>query len=124
MRRLARILAACFVIASGLAAHGAENGPPLPGTKQLTLEGDIASQLVEGADKFHLRELEKSVAQRARHWKRDFSSGQAYADSLAPNRKRLAHILGLRDERRTFEAPEVVAETNQPLVVARGENFD
>ena len=26
---------------------------PLPGTKPLMMEGDIASQLVEGVDKFH-----------------------------------------------------------------------
>ena len=44
-----------------------EHGPPLPGTKPLTMEGDIASQLVAGVDKFLLREIDKSVERRAKH---------------------------------------------------------
>ena len=35
---------------------------PLPGTEPLTWSGDIASRLVDGADRFLLGELEKSVA--------------------------------------------------------------
>src|SRR5262245_10566076 len=34
---------------------------PLPGTKPLTEEGDIASKMVAGIDKFLLRELEQSI---------------------------------------------------------------
>ena len=69
---------------------------PLPGTKPLTLEGDITSQLVDGVDKFLLRHIEQSVDRRTRHWKRDVSSPEAYAKSVAPNRARLAKYLGLR----------------------------
>src|SRR5262245_56470331 len=72
---------------------------PLPGTAPLTLQGDIASQLVDGVDKFLLREIDKSVEGRARHWKRDFTTPEAYGRSIEPNRQRLAHILGIRDPR-------------------------
>src|SRR5438067_4341346 len=72
---------------------------PLLGTKPLTMKGDIASKLVDGVDTFLLKEIGKSVERRARHWKRDFSSAEAYNKSIEPNRKRLAHILGLRDPR-------------------------
>ncbi|MCG8404553.1 MAG: hypothetical protein MI923_05070, partial [Phycisphaerales bacterium] len=72
---------------------------PLPGTPELKLEGDIASLLVEQADDFLLKELEASVDRRARFWKRDFSSPEKYAESIEPNRKWLAHILGVRDKR-------------------------
>jgi len=37
----------------------------LPGTEPLTMEGDIASQLVLGVGKFLLRELAASVERRA-----------------------------------------------------------
>jgi hypothetical protein len=38
---------------------------PLEGTQLLTLEGDLASQMVAGVDKFLLREIDKSVERRA-----------------------------------------------------------
>jgi dienelactone hydrolase len=102
----------------------ADDGPPLPGTQPLTLEGDIASQLVDGVDKFLLREIDKSVERRARHWKRDFSSPEAYDKSIEPNRKRLAHILGVRDPRVPFDAPELVGTTAQPALVGRGKGYE
>ena len=47
---------------------------PKLNTKLLTLEGDIASHLVEGVDNFLLNELTNSVKKRETYWKRDFSS--------------------------------------------------
>src|SRR5262249_33714959 len=79
-----RELAAAFVLAVlARAAAGAppkeiKDGPPLPGTESLTLQGDIASQLLAGVDRFLLRKLDESVERRARHWRRDFSSAAAY----------------------------------------------
>src|SRR5262249_7992308 len=66
----------------------------LPGTKPLEIKGDIASELVAGVDRFLLKQIEKSAEGRAKFWKRDFSSPEAYNRSLGPNRKQLAHILG------------------------------
>ena len=100
------------------------NGEPLPGTKTLTMEGDIAEQLVAGVDKFLLREIDKSVERRAKFWKRDFSSPEAYNKSIEPNRKRLAHILGIRDARVPFDAPELVATTTQPALVGKGDGYE
>src|SRR5690242_3095013 len=91
----------------------------LPNTKPLTLEGDIASQLVDGVDKFLLREIDKSVERRNRHWKRDFTSIEKYNASIESNRKRLAHILGVRDARVPFDSPEYVATVNQPALVGK-----
>jgi dienelactone hydrolase len=96
----------------------------LPGTKPLTLEGDIASQLVDGVDRFLLGELEKSVDRRATYWKRDLSSAEAYNKSIQPNRARLAHILGMREERVAFDAPELIATTARPALVGRAANYD
>lgn len=96
----------------------------IAGTAALTMEGDIASALVDGVDRFLLKELDKSVERRAAFWKRDFSSAAAYNASIEPNRKRLAHILGVRDPRVPFEAPELVGTTNQPALIAKGKNYE
>jgi dienelactone hydrolase len=101
-----------------------EDSQPLPGTKLLTLEGDIASQLVAGVDRFLLREIDQSVERRARHWKRDRSSVAAYNKSIEPNRQRLAHILGVRDPRVPFDGPELVGTTAQPALVGRGAGYE
>lgn len=73
----------------------------LPNTQPLTMEGDIASQMIDGIDKFLLRETAESVAKREAQWEKplDFSSNEAYEKSLAPRRERLAKMLGIRDER-------------------------
>jgi dienelactone hydrolase len=97
---------------------------PLAGTKLLDMKGDIASELVSAVDKFLLKEIDKSVERRAAHWKRDFSSPEAYDKSIEPNRKRLAHMLGLRDPRVPFDAPELIATTSQPALVGKGKGYE
>ena len=119
---LALAVLPCAVPAAPDAAD--DKSAPLPGTKPLTMKGDIASDLVAGVDRFLLREIEKSVARRAAHWKRDCSSAEAYNTSIEPNRKRLAHILGVRDPRVPFDAPELVATTAQPALVGRGTGYE
>ena len=96
----------------------------LVGTQPLTMEGDIASQLVDGVDKFLLQQIEASVDERSKHWKRDVSSAEAYNKSIEPNRQRLAHILGVRDARIPFDGPELVGTTSRPALVGKGEGFE
>jgi cephalosporin-C deacetylase-like acetyl esterase len=93
-RRLVLFLLVVFLSACGWRASGAE---PLPGTKPLDMQGDLASQMVAGIDKFLLRETEKSIERRADHWKRDFSSLAAYEKSIAPNRAHLRRYIGAVD---------------------------
>jgi dienelactone hydrolase len=97
---------------------------PLPGTRPLTVEGDIASEMVEGIDRFLLGQIEKSAEQRARYWNRDFSSAEAYDRSVEGNRCRLAQIIGVRDERVSFNGLELVGTTVQPGLVGCGEGYD
>lgn len=82
-----------LLLLSGAAAD------PLPGTAPLTMEGDIPRQLLDGAHRFADRETALSVERRARHWKRDFSSPEAYEKSIQPNRERLARYLGVVNPR-------------------------
>jgi dienelactone hydrolase len=120
------LLVLCPCSRNPLSADDAKSSDPqpLPGTAPLTMEGDIASHLVAGVDKFLLRKIDESVAKRERYWKRDFASVEAYNKSIEPNRKRLAHILGVRDPRVPFEAPELVGTTAQPALVGRGKGYE
>jgi len=102
----------------------AEDLLPLTGTDPLTWEGDIASRLVAGVDDFLVRKLAESVERRAEHWARDFSSAEGYAKSVELNRKRLAHMLGVRDGRVPFDGLELVGTTEQPALVGRGEGYE
>jgi dienelactone hydrolase len=97
---------------------------PLPGTEPLTMTGDIASQLISGADRFLLRKLSQSVAMRARYWHRDVSSAEAYEKSIEPNRQRLAHILGVRDARVPFQELEFLAGSGHSALVGKGRGYD
>lgn len=99
-------------------------GQPLPGTAPLTMPGDLASNLVAGADRFLLRKLEQSTAARARFWHRDLSSGQAYEQSLATNRQRLAHILGVRDPRVRPVRLELLATPERAALCGRGKGYE
>jgi dienelactone hydrolase len=88
------------------------------------LEGDITSHLVDGVDRFLLQQIKASVESRQRHWKRDFSSAEAYTKSVESNRQRLAHILGVRDERISFDAPQLISTTASPALIGKGAGFD
>lgn len=99
-------------------------GPPLAGTEPLTMEGDISSHLVAGADRFLLRELEAAIAQRDKFWKRDLTSAEAYTASVATNRARLAHILGVRDARVEKVAFQRSTDVGQSAVLASSDSFD
>ncbi len=116
-------LAGGTLATAGQAATVPADPEVLPGTQALTWTGDIASRLVDGADRFLLGEIEKSVERRVRFWNRDTSSGDAYYASIEPNRKRLEHILGMRDARVPFESPELVGTVSATPVVGRGNGY-
>jgi putative membrane-bound dehydrogenase-like protein len=101
-----------------------KGGDPLPGTKPLEMQGDLAAQMVAGIDRFLLREIDASVERRARYWKRDLSSKEAYEKSVTPNRERLKKLIGVVDERVKPPAMEYVATTDRPALVGRTKSFE
>lgn len=105
------VLPAVLLAATAFAAE------PLPGTAPLEMEGDIASQLVDGVDRFLLRKLGESAAERDRRW-----SDQP--DAVEARRDRLSRMLGVRDPRVPFEAPELIVTTRQSSLVGRGEGYE
>jgi dienelactone hydrolase len=72
---------------------------PLPNTKELTIEGNLSEKQVAGMHKYLDRALEAAPKERAKFWKPDGSSPEAYAKSVEPNRERLRKMLGVVDER-------------------------
>ena len=46
----------------------AARAEPLAGTAPLTMEGDLASAMVDGIDRFLLREIAQAPARRAQFW--------------------------------------------------------
>lgn len=96
---LSRICVVVLIV-GGLGDLRAEEPPAaLPGTNLLTLECPLDEHMVEGINRFALRALAESPAQRESRWKRDYSSPEAYEKSVAPNRERLRTIIGTVDSR-------------------------
>jgi len=96
----------------------------LPNTDPLRLEGDISAQMVEGIDRFLMREIEKSVVSRSQFWQRDFSSPDAYEKSIQPNRERLRRMIGAADERIPVKALELVGTTEAPAKIAETKAYE
>ena len=119
IRRLSQPLSIAAVLLASIAS-----ADPLPGTRPLTTEGDIALRMVDGIDRMLLRETEASIAQRSAKWNRDLSSPHRYEESVAPNRARLAKILGVVDARENFDAPELLATVRQSALIGHGNGYE
>ncbi len=109
----------------GAPASGAaiEFKATLPGTQPLTIGGDIASNLVAGVDRFLLKEIERAEANRSKFWNRDGASAESFDKSIQTNRARLAHILGMRDERVKVGGFEVISDSRRGGRIATGKGF-
>ena len=94
----------------------------LPGTAPLTLQGDLAEQMVAGIDRFLARQLEAVVGRRPGRWQRDVVSPEAYETSVEANRKRLLKIVGLLDRREEVEM-QLLATHRQPALVGEGPGY-
>jgi dienelactone hydrolase len=112
-------LAALCLLLSGLSLKA----QPLPQTKPLERDGDLAAQMIAGIDKYLMRDLAASVEKRSQFWKHDFSSPEAYTKSLQPNRERLKKILGVVDRRISPVEIELIATTTQPALVAETDRY-
>ncbi|MBI2825743.1 MAG: hypothetical protein HYX69_13745 [Planctomycetia bacterium] len=116
-------LGALAFVATMLAPACAADVEPLPGTKPLLLEGDPASQMVDGIDRFLLREIDASVGRRAARWQRDASSVEKYNASVAANRERLAKIIGAVDPRVSPVEIDIPWKGRHPPVLSTNASF-
>ncbi len=86
----------------------------LSGTKRLTTEGDLASQMVEGLNAYVTQATAASIVQREALWHRDYSSHRAYQASVEPNRYRFIKRIGCIDERVPIASLTYVAVATKP----------
>lgn len=87
----------------------------LPGTAELTWEGDLSARMVAGIDRFLMRRLQAVPEGRAAFWHRDFSSEAEYARSVEANRERFRKIIGVVDRRSPARLEFLSAEGGAPL---------
>ncbi len=87
------------------------------------MQGDLSAQMVEGIDRFLMREIERSVAERQKLWQRDFASRDAYEKSVQPNRDRFRRYLGAVDPRVPMTALGFVSSTTVPAKIAETDKY-
>ena len=95
----------------------------LPGTNPLTFEGDLAAQMVEVLDGYVTDAVAGSVEKREALWHRDYSSHDAYAESVEPNRERFRKQIGCIDKRLPIEELHYVATTKDMAQIAEDEHY-
>ena len=110
-----------LLCALALAARAQE---ALPGVQPLTLTGDLSAQMVAGIDRFLDRQTELAAVERARFWRRDLGSAEAFEKSIAANRERLRTIIGAVDPRLPVRALEFVGDTATPAKLAEAPGYE
>ncbi len=97
--------------------------PVLPGTAPLTIEGDLAVQMVDGIHRYLLHKTELQVTERAQLWRRDYSSLEHYERSVEPNRQSFRRMIGVVDTRAAAQAPELVISFPVSAQIADGPGY-
>jgi cephalosporin-C deacetylase-like acetyl esterase len=97
---------------------------PLPGTRLLQAEQPLDVIMVDGIDRFALRETAAAVARREQYWHRDYASAEAYEKSISENREHLKTILGVVDSRLKANGISLVGTVSQPALVARTDTYE
>src|SRR3954468_7873737 len=64
----------------------------LDGTQPLTVEGDLAAQMVGGIHQYLLGDTEAQKTKREQLWRRDYSSVEHYQRSVETNRQRFRRL--------------------------------
>ena len=117
-------ISAAIVLLTAASACGAD--AVLPGTSPLKLRRPADEVMVQGINRFCLRELGDSRTRRGPLWRRDYSSLYAYTASIEPNRSRFREIIGATDLRVTDDPRrlsfELLATLNQSSIVARSQS--
>lgn len=124
---LSKLLLTALFILSSLAhciQHAAAQAVLQPEqTTPLTIEGDLASQMIDGLDRFLLDQIAAESTARPQRFTMDTSSADAYERSLTAHRQSLIRCLGLRDSRLEFAAPEILAAPGTPAIIAQNASY-
>lgn len=97
----------------------ATEGATLAGTAPLTVEGDLAAQMVEGIRHFLLHKTGQAAADRKSLWKHDYRSVAEYNLSVASNRDRFREIIGAMDPRVEPSSPQILQTISTPAPISQ-----
>ena len=100
----------------------ADEATTLPGTKPLTIEGDLSALMHEAALRDMDRKIADSISTRPGFWRRDLSSAEAYERSVQPNREHLQTIIGVVDTRLPVTM-ERFGDDENPALVAEASGY-
>ncbi len=100
-----------------------ETAQTLQGTTPLTLDGDLAAQMVEALDDYVSLAITDSIGGRTGLWNRDYSSHNAYTESVEPNRARLRKRIGCLDPRLPIEDLAYIATTKTSVHLTEDEDY-
>ena len=95
----------------------------LPGTALLTMEGDLAAQMVEALNVYVTQANAAALEKRETLWHRDESSHGAYAESVEPNRQRFRKQIGCVDARLPIDALTYIATTKNAMPLLKTETY-
>ena len=96
----------------------------LPGTTDLSLEGDIAAQMIAGIHRYLDRELAAADGEAEAALQSQTHSAETLEKSVAGKRAEFARIIGVIDDRTPVSALEFVCSTTDPFRVAATPTYD
>ncbi|MFL6305471.1 MAG: dienelactone hydrolase family protein [Candidatus Sulfotelmatobacter sp.] len=95
----------------------------LPGTVPLTMDGDLAAQMVAGIRQYLQRQTGRLVAERAKLWDWETVSPDQHEHAIAAHRESLRRIIGVVDVRVAAGAPELIGTVSAPAQIAAGPGY-
>ena len=95
----------------------------LQGTEPLTVEGDLAAQMVEALDGYVTNAVARAPEERETLWNRDDSSHAAYTKSVEPNRERFKKQIGCLDERLPLQDLDYVGTTRTSAQIMETDSY-
>jgi dienelactone hydrolase len=105
-----------------LAASG-KDPQPLPGTKLLTEKGDFSARMLDGMEKFLLRETDRPLEHRSGLWRAAPAPRNDRQLFITESRTRLRRMIGAVGGRVPFRDLEIISSTRSPAEIAHNESI-
>ena len=95
----------------------------LPGTAPLLQNGDFATQMVDGINRFLIKNTSASILKRSLLWHPDYESSNSYRQSLSSNRERFRKIIGAQDPRISNPTMELIMTSVTKPEISQGRGY-
>ena len=96
----------------------------LPNTKPLTESRPLDEVMVQGIDRFALREIKVAATQRNKKWSINYQDANRHTESLQPFRQRLAKLIGAVDARVEPQGIQLVSTLDSPSLIFANEKYE